>query len=296
MRQGISAPQNHRAGFAVLLSLCLLWPTVWAADTRLSSAPNSPPPAQQSLPATNNPLQRIVLIGASGTAGFTESEPLGGTNTDLLRLSRYLDAALVAPHEPVQSFAIALFFLRPEVLGPGEVERARQVKPTLIIGTDFLFWYCYGVVPSEEARLERFESGLNLLATVTCPLVLGDLPDASAAVNGMLSPAQMPKPATLAAANRRLSAWAAPRPNVRLIRLANFMRDSLANNEVVIQGRIWPKETTRNLIQADKLHASREGCAVIALSIMDALTTSPTLLPVESVRWDPAEVLRLAIH
>src|SRR4051812_33928369 len=41
---------------------------------------------------------RIVLIGASATAGFVASEPLGGPATTQCRLNRYLDAAIGAPH------------------------------------------------------------------------------------------------------------------------------------------------------------------------------------------------------
>ena len=40
--------------------------------------------------STNRLWQKIVLVGASASAGFTVSEPLGGTNTARLRLSRYV--------------------------------------------------------------------------------------------------------------------------------------------------------------------------------------------------------------
>src|SRR6186713_2861433 len=39
----------------------------------------------------SNPLWRkVVMIGASASAGFTISEPLGGTNTIQIRLSRHV--------------------------------------------------------------------------------------------------------------------------------------------------------------------------------------------------------------
>src|SRR5262249_17840628 len=48
------------------------------------------------------PWSRIVMIGASASAGFNESEPFGGPTTSKLRLNRYLDAALQTSHEPVR--------------------------------------------------------------------------------------------------------------------------------------------------------------------------------------------------
>src|SRR5215471_8319951 len=146
---------------------------------------------------------RIVVLGASASAGFTEAEPLGGPRTPQFQLSRYLDAALLAPHEPVKNLANTFFFMQPMVAGRHQLQQALDTKPALLIGLDFLFWFCYA--PGAEAeRLERFEQGLKLLEPVTCPVVLGDIPDASAASNRMLSPEEIPSAATLNAANRRL--------------------------------------------------------------------------------------------
>ena len=50
-------------------------------------------------------------------------------------------------------------------------------------------------------RLERFEKGLKLLEPFHCPIIVGDLPDASAAVERMLTPDEIPSPTALSAAN-----------------------------------------------------------------------------------------------
>ena len=142
--------------------------------------------------STNRLWQKIVLVGASASAGFTVSEPLGGTNTARLRLSRYVDSAVIVPHAPALNLANALFFFQPESAGREQMSRAFQEQPSLVLGVDFLFWFCYGKGTNDAERLRRFEVGLKLLEPVTCPLVLGDIPDASAAVNKMLRPDQIP--------------------------------------------------------------------------------------------------------
>src|SRR5262245_18863259 len=126
--------------------------------------------------ASRSPWGRIVMVGASASAGFTESEPLGGPKTPQYRLSCYLESALVAPHEPVQNLANAMFFIQPEAAGRYQIDQALQARPTLLVGIDFLFWFCYSEGPTDKDRLQRFERGLKLLEAVPCPLVLGDIP------------------------------------------------------------------------------------------------------------------------
>src|SRR5688572_1364946 len=89
---------------------------------------------------TNSPWERVVMVGASVSAGFTASEPLGGPSTPQYRLSRYVDAALLVPHEPVQNLANTLFFIQPELLGRQQIDAALKARPTLVLGVDFLFW------------------------------------------------------------------------------------------------------------------------------------------------------------
>ena len=115
------------------------------------------------------PWERIAMIGASLSAGFTISEPFGGPKTEQCRLSRYLDAAIKIGHDPVQNFATAGFFLAAcasVAEGREQVREALNIKPTLVTGVDFLFWFCYGHGASEQQRLARLEKGLSLLNDV----------------------------------------------------------------------------------------------------------------------------------
>jgi hypothetical protein len=265
----------------------------------LNAVAQTLPPAtgvtHSSAAATQSPWERIVLIGASVSGGFTESEPFGGPKTARYRLSHYINAALIVPHEPVLNFGTPLFFVAPETDGRRQIEAALKEKPTLVIGTDFLFWYCYGLISTDEERLQLFERGLKLLERVGCPLVLGNIPDASGAANRMLSEEEIPNAKVLAAANRRLKEWAATRPQVMVLDVSSFMRAAMSNKAFTVRDQTWPQGKTRSLLQADHLHPTGSGCAALALAVMDTLVSRHPAYPADAVRWDAADVLRLGL-
>lgn len=266
-----------------------------AGENPLEAKRNSIARAKGTNETSHSAWERAVLIGASATAGFTALELLGGTNTQQLRLNRYLDAALALPHQPVRNLGQSLFFTQPETMGPKQVEQALKLQPTLVIGADFLFWFCYGDGATDAERLQRFENGLKMLEPIQCPLVLGDLPDASPAVGLMLTAAQVPGSNGLAAANQRLKSWAASRPNVVILSLSNFMHAALANAPLSLHNQTIPAGRTRALLQFDKLHPSQRGCAALALAIIESLQSARPEQFAGPVRWDPTEVHRLAL-
>jgi hypothetical protein len=274
---------------AALLTLGLIAVVSSAAQEKLQAI------AHSALPATNAPKSlwhRVVLVGASVSAGFTESEPFGGPKTSQYRLSRYLDAAVSTRHEPPRNLGSSLIFLQPEALGRQQIEQAIEAEPTLVVGLDFLFWFCYGEGRSDEERRQRFETGLKLVEAIKCPLILGDIPDASAAVNGMLRPDQIPSTQAMASANRRLNEWAAGRKHVAIVRLSDFMRAATANQSVTIHGHTWREGTTRAFLQDDKIHPTARGCVVIALAALDVLCSKQPGTLATEVCWDPEQVLR----
>ncbi len=232
--------------------------------------------------------RKLFVIGASASAGFFGEELMGGMRTPEYRLKYYLDAALTAPHEPVKSATSALFFLAVPAVAQEQIDKAVAAQPTAVIGIDFLFWFCYGRRP-EELRPALLEDGLKLLERLEGPLVIGDIPDASSAVGGILHREEMPKLETLAAANRRIREWAAKRPAVMVLPLAEFMTACKADQALKTGPVEWPQGTTRKLLQPDQLHAARTGNVALALSILGALTERG-LIPEESVRWDGAAV------
>jgi hypothetical protein len=245
-------------------------------------------------PTDHSPWNRIVIIGASASAGFVLAEPFGGTNTMNCKLRFYLDAAIAVPHPPLRDFSTALMFLNPDTFSQQQIAAVAATKPTLVVAVDFLFWHCYGDGLTDAGRLRRFDDGLKLLEKIPCPLVVGDIPDVSSATNtGIISADQVANAAVRAAANARLRAWAASRPQVAIVPLAKFMRDVSGNKTVTIHGLVFPAGKTRAFMQDDQLHPTPRGAALLALGILDALMTRDPEFPARDIRWSPREVFRL---
>ena len=262
------------------------WLTVWLAVIQIA--------VRADEPATSSPWNRIVIIGASASAGFVLSEPLGGTNTTNCKLRFYLDAAITAPHPPMRDFSTALMFLNPDMFSQQQIAAAVAAKPTLVVTVDFLFWSCYGDGVTDAERLQRFDAGLKLLEKIPCPLVVGDIPDASAATNtGIISSEQVADAAVRAAANARLKKWAAGRPQVAIVPLAKFMQDVAGNKSVTVHGLTFPAGKTRAFLQDDQLHPTPPGAALLTLGILDALVAKDHAFPARDIRWNPREVYHL---
>ncbi|MEM9238198.1 MAG: hypothetical protein AAGB14_15610, partial [Verrucomicrobiota bacterium] len=132
-------------------------------------------------------LDRIVVIGASVSRGFTKSEPFGGEKSVQLRFDRYLDAALTVPHGKIINDSNHLFFTAVEKEAGTQLDRLKRRDPTLVVAVDFLFWFLYGHPDRVGDRLAMFEKGLGMLEAIDAPLVVGDIPDTSAAVGHMLT-------------------------------------------------------------------------------------------------------------
>src|SRR4030095_15378554 len=252
--------------------------------------------AQDAPPTETPPAAPLVVIGASASAGFVSSEPFGGSKTPQYRFSRYLTAALANPGTPAKNLAASTFFLAVDDQAQRQIDAALEAKPSAVVGIDFLFWFCYGKVSAQSERAAKFEKGLAYLERLTCPMVIGDIPDASAAAGGMLNANEVPKPEKVPAANHRLTEWASAHRNVSLVSLNEFMSACLANRALTIGTLNWPEGQTRKLLQSDKLRPARHGCAVLALAVMNALTKERGVFSEKDVRWDVEEVFRQAVE
>lgn len=243
--------------------------------------------------AADSVWQRVVVIGASASGGFVLTEPFGGPTTTKCKLNYYLSAAMTEPHAPMKNLGTALFFLNPDALGPQQVEAATNARPTLVVAVDFLFWFCYGDGSTDAERAAHFETGLKILERIPCPLIVGDIPDASSATNtGIISPAQVPSETARLAANERLKHWAAANPRVTVLPLAKFMHAVKANEAIKIRDLTLPAGKTRELLQADGLHPNPRGAAVLSLGIWDNFMANHKKIPPGDIRWNLEEVYR----
>jgi hypothetical protein len=237
-------------------------------------------------------LGRIVVIGASVSRGFTEAEPFGGEKSNLLRLDRFLDAALQAPHGKIINDSNHLFFTTPKKEADQQLDRLSRRNPSLVVGVDFLFWFLYGYPEKTGDRLVLFEQGLELLSSIEAPLIVGDIPDASASIGRMLARSMVPDARTRAEANRRLAAWAAERPDVTIVSLSRFLKSAEANAAIELGQLTFEEGTTRDLLQPDRLHPTPTGCAALALAVLSSLSDEG--LKQNEILWDPDQVARLA--
>lgn len=238
--------------------------------------------------------EKVVVFGASASAGFTIQAALGGPRALPYSLSRHLGAAVVPPHAEPVNFGSNFLFMNVEQFAPIQIENTRAANPTLAVGIDFLFWHCYGSKLDDDERLALFEKGLKRLETLTCPLVIGDIPDASAAAGGILNHSQVPPKGIIARVNVRLREWAQTRSNVAIIGLAGFMDTAMANRAITVREHTWPEGKTRALLQADKLHPSRPGVSALAMTIFDAALKLCPQTPAADFRWEPEAIFKLA--
>jgi hypothetical protein len=279
------------------------------APTQLPSqtASQAPTPA----PATATPpvatatvaprvLDQVVFIGASATAGFGViiTDPDGKQRSAPLPLAAGFAGAVTGFPEDVtpRNFGSSLFFLSPGVTGAAQVDRALELKPTLIVALDFLFWYGYGnddgkggSLARESARLEKLELGFKQLERIdpSVPVIVGDFPNMAAAVGKMLSKEQMPEAASLEALNARLVEWAGTRPNVILFPLSDLVSKLKTGETIRIAGIDFEKAGGR-LLQSDELHPTARGSIAMSLRIAELLNEKRGSGPaIETVKDEP---------
>jgi hypothetical protein len=220
---------------------------------------------------------RVHVIGASASAGFGVRAPVprgSGIRPPALPLAKVADLALLGD-ATVTGDATGLFFADPCGTGTAQVDATLEAdpRPTIVLADDFLFWFTYGGLDAERkpikdesqrlALLERGLSQLDRLLDAGLRLVVGDVPDMSESVGRMLTPRQMPAPATLQAANERIRAWAASRPAAALLPLAELVDDLRSGTQFTAGRREWSERADGPLIQRDRLHPTFAGMVAL---------------------------------
>jgi hypothetical protein len=252
-----------------------------------------PTPAPEPEPS-QIPVLCVAVIGASFSGGYGLRSELE-TNFDL---ARTLALALKAPQVEAHSLANNVFIQNPEGLGKGQVARAQEFEPTLVIGLDFLFWYAYGYRRGCEARLLSLEEGLATLDQFECPVLVGDLIDATQALSGstafaagrsVLRPRQIPHEDCLTQLNARIKEWADSRSNVHVYSLSKYYEEAFKPGSFSLRGNVYGPERKPGLMQADLLHSTFRGTAAVCLSALDALVAGE-VLDEDIVRWDAAQL------
>lgn len=238
-------------------------------------------------------LNRVVVTGASVSAGFGLKTPpiKGDLGAYPVTMKHIMEAVINSEHEDVHFYSDMMFFRNPSEFGHTFIEKIIEYEPTLVVGIDFLFWFGYGSTglfeESTKYRLEKFESGLQLLDKIDAPIIIGDLPDMHRAIGKMLSARQVPDAETIHKLNVRLRDWAKEHPNVTIIPVHDLIESLLNDNEITVHESTWPAGSQSKLLQKDMLHTTLEGTVIASLMIVDALE-------VDCVETDPKTILKKA--
>lgn len=217
-----------------------------------------------------SPYARVAVVGASVSHGFGNGVPLSALFAHALKDD---------PDAHVTDHSEGNLFFDPEGLGERAITRCITDDATLVVGIDFLFWFAYGVPTlgkdELERRMLRLEAGLELLESLSCPLVLGDLPDLRDAKSEWLAPAAIPSVEVLAALNARVAAWAKERPTVVLVPMATWVKTLLDERWEFppLEGSDAKPERMAfdAAMQADRLHPTALGAFALTHELMAKL-------------------------
>ena len=257
--------------------------------TSVASGQTTPPPSPAVESNAAEPakrISRIATIGASASAGygvyFTRQDDPGASPSGM-SLAKLLR---IASGEQVVTIDLgtAAFFSNPTGIGTRLVNRAIQSKPDLTLAIDYLFWFTFGSVGVESARIRTVEDRLALLEVglaqldrITGPILVGDIPDMSSAEGRMLRKSQIPSSEAQQRANDRIRAWVAARPNARFFPLRELIEQLRRGASFDIAGQTWTVADAKTLILPDRLHPSLDGLIALVAAIDEILAADTAL-------------------
>lgn len=264
-----------------------------------SVAPAIPPVVTPAPIVAGHLYDRIAVVGASASDGFgvsvrADAPPADSTAKKPIpirvNLSDVLRYAATPGRVIMHHYSSGFFFANPGPTGRGEIDRALKIKPTLVLGLDFLFWYVYGTVTAEGKpmttgadRLSNLQLGLDQLDRIVnagIPLVIADIANMHDAIGKMLSENQVPDVQTIGNANTRIMEWVKARPLVKIMPLSQILETLKSGGAIDLAGKSWNPAELGELLQNDQLHPTFAGTVVLAAGLIDlAKTNDPSAPP-----------------
>ena len=240
-------------------------------------------------PEPCNLLNRVVVTGASVTAGFGVTTPpvKGDLGAYTVNVKHIIEGMITSRHEDVAYFGDLLFFKNAKANAAGFVEKIKEYEPTLVVGIDFLFWFGHGSAPKDvdvqAYRIEKMQFALELLEQLSVPVIVGNLPDVSSTVGKMLSVNNIPTKETLHILNERIRDWGELNENVTVIDAYALWHKAMQGKEIVLFNHTWPEGSQEKLLQKDMLHTTLEGtvaaCLLVAKAAgIDCMETDPKVI------------------
>ncbi|MEM6675824.1 MAG: SGNH/GDSL hydrolase family protein [Planctomycetota bacterium] len=235
-------------------------------------------PTPRPIDEEADPLSNVVTIGASVTAGYGNASELK-TDEDA-PLAVFLAAAAADENARFTGEGDRWFFSNAGKVGKRQVEDALAASPSLVVGVDYLFWHAFGNSNSSDPRREvGLEAGLAQLDRFGCPLVIGDLPDVSHALQGkgpfggpLVTRDLFPTDEERARMNRRIREWAEKRGDVAIVPLAEMTANMVEGRPIAVQDLTWTAKELSDALQPDLLHPHVHGTIWVSLLVLDAAT------------------------
>jgi hypothetical protein len=270
----------------------------WLLSLTLVIAPAfaQAPAAEEAQPA---PAPVLAVLGASLSAGYGTASEL--TTPKDVSLARFLAAAYPEGALTTLELGDAWFFTNPVQRGQTQMEAVltNPTPPTAVIAIDFLFWYAYGSgFTNDDARVARLELGLAQLARFECPVLIGDLPDISLALNGkgpfnqpLVTPDMIPREVALRRLNTTIAVWMAQHPNVVQVPLEPMLTRMRLGQELKLRGNTWKPAKPNEALQPDLLHPTVRGSIWVTLATLDAFVRSKLAPSLPTPEFDEQKIL-----
>lgn len=207
------------------------------------------------------PRGRVGVIGASVSAGFSDPRRLWRNLTRPL-------ATAMRPGWPEEEFSVedvstSSMYRNPRRYGPRQLARLPE-DVDLVVALDYPFWFGYGYARDLATRKRLQADGLRTLEALSCPVLVGDYPDMRGADEIMLPPRLIPSSDQLVVLNDRLRRWVEEREDRLLFPLSSHVAHVRKEGYVIPwRGRRIRLESEQ-LLQSDRLHATRYGIATLA--------------------------------
>jgi hypothetical protein len=202
------------------------------------------------------------------SAGFgIGSPPLGGAVT----IADLVHTSISVEHTAPRNLASTLMYLDPAGYMDRTIAMLTQDPPSAVVALDYLFWSIHGT-KSDAERQRQLEGALSGLEKLSCPIVVGDVPDVTIATtvpSPAISRTMIPAAAFRDSANARIRTWAKAHKNVTVIPLASILTRLETGEAIRIRGNDWKESGTARLLQQDRLHPTIDGLVVLWLATVE---------------------------
>ncbi len=236
----------------------------------------------------------VAVLGASVSAGFVDPRPRpDGERNEGIRIRELLPALWPDREIRIVDQSEMATFTNPVAIQEVRVERVLDESPDLVVAIDFPFWFGYGRHRNLESRLQQQAEAFAMLESFEVPCFAGDYPDMSSADPGMLPASMIPDRDGIAALNRGFASWVEGAEHVHPVALAAFVAQAREQGLDVRYGDQDLHLTTEHLMQADRLHASPLGAAVLVFKLGERMRE---VLPEEHPLRPPVPDLRRLVR